>query len=144
MKDICIVIVVLATIAHASANLSYNCMKCICEVEGCESKVGSCKLDVGSLSCGPYQIKEPYYNDCYKPGSGWKECTKSMACSETCVQKYMARYALNCKPNPTCETYARVHNGGPLGCRNLATMDYWNTVNACCQRKGGCEAEREL
>ena len=27
-------------------------------------------MDVGSLSCGPYQIKEPYWIDCGSLGGG--------------------------------------------------------------------------
>lgn len=39
-------------------NLTPACMNCICQIEsGCKD-VG-CIMDVGSLSCGYYQIKEP-------------------------------------------------------------------------------------
>ena len=27
-------------------------------------------MDLGSLSCGPYQLKDVYWTDCGKPGSG--------------------------------------------------------------------------
>jgi len=134
-----LVIFILGTFDYVTSNFSYNCMKCICEVEGCENNIGKCNMDVGSLSCGPYQIKNPYWIDCGSPGAGWQECTKYMPCSETCVQKYMQRWAAKCKPNPTCETYSRVHNGGPQGCKNPSTEVYWNKVRACCQRKGGCD-----
>jgi len=117
---------------------TYNCMKCICEIEGCEGQVGKCRPDAGSLSCGPYQIKQPYYTDCSYGKPDWQQCTKQMTCSETCVQSYMRRYAARCDPNPTCETYARVHNGGPKGCQRSSTIAYWNKVNACCARRGGC------
>jgi len=40
------------------------------QVEGCESLVGKCDMDEGSLSCGPFQIKYPYWEDCGKPGAG--------------------------------------------------------------------------
>jgi len=136
--EIVVSLVWMSTFAYVSANLSDNCMKCICEVEGCENNIGRCNWDVGSLSCGPYQIKEPYYVDCGRPGGGWQPCTKYMNCSETCVRAYMARYAARCQANPTCQTYAMVHNGGPTGCRNPRTVAYWGRVNACCQRLGGC------
>jgi len=117
---------------------TFNCMKCICEVEGCESQVGKCRPDMGSLSCGPYQIKQPYYTDCSYGKSDWQPCTKQMACSENCVKSYMTRYAARCRANPTCEVYARVHNGGPTGCKRSSTIGYWNKVKACCARRGGC------
>jgi len=40
------------------------------QVEGCQRKVGKCTWDVSSYSCGPYQIKDYYYRDSYKPGLG--------------------------------------------------------------------------
>ena len=40
------------------------------QVEGCESQIGKCRMDMGSLSCGPYQIKSPYWIDCGSPGGG--------------------------------------------------------------------------
>ncbi|ELT93524.1 hypothetical protein CAPTEDRAFT_104941, partial [Capitella teleta] len=123
----------------SSANFTHNCMKCICEVEGCEHNVGKCNPDSGSLSCGPYQIKSPYYQDCYSPGSGWQACTKGMSCSETCVKNYMRRYGKYCTGSrtPTCKDYAMIHNGGPKGCTYNLTH-YWGKVQRCCNRRGGC------
>jgi len=118
--------------------LTDQCLQCICEIEGCEGQLGRCRQDVGSLSCGPYQIKRPYYTDCSYGKNDWQQCTKQMECSENCVRSYMRRYATRCTPNPTCEDYARIHNGGPRGCRSSSTVGYWNKVNACCNRNGGC------
>ena len=36
----------------------------VMQVEGCAKEVGKCKMDEGSVSCGPFQIKEPYWIDC--------------------------------------------------------------------------------
>jgi len=131
----------LMSVACVSATFSNNCLQCICQVEGCGAEVGRCKNDSGSDSCGPYQIKNPYWNDCNEPGGDWRTCTKQKACSETCVRDYMSRYGTRCsgKANPTCQDYARIHNGGPQGCRRRSTIGYWNKVNACCRGKtGGC------
>jgi len=38
------------------------------QVEGCERELGRCGPDAGSLSCGPYQIKQRYWIDCGRPG----------------------------------------------------------------------------
>jgi len=115
-----------------------SCMKCICQTEGCEDEIGKCNFDVDSDSCGPYQIKQGYYNDCSGGGNDWQGCAKDMACSETCVKSYMALYGAGCADNPTCETYARIHNGGPNGCNMDGTLDYWARVKDCCQQSGGC------
>ena len=77
----------------------------------------------------------------------WKSCTKQMQCSETCVKAYMKRYGSRCTgtPNPTCRDYARIHNGGPSGCKTSSKPEteknlqvYWAKVKKCCDRKGGC------
>jgi len=141
MKVFVVVIcALLMSVAFVSADISDNCLQCICQVEGCEKEVGRCVMDQGSLSCGPYQIKNPYWIDCGEPGGDWQTCTKQFACSETCVRAYTRRYGTYCSgnPNPTCEVYARIHNGGPSGCKKSATIGYWNKVNACCNGKGGC------
>lgn len=72
---------------------------------------------------------------------GWQPCTMYMDCSETCVQAYMARYGTWCTEGrtPICEDYAKIHNGGPTGCR-LSLPDYWAKVKACCDSTpGGCD-----
>ena len=46
-----------------------NCLHCICIVEsGCKMPDPVCEMDVYSLSCGPYQIKEPYWQDARQNG----------------------------------------------------------------------------
>lgn len=128
-------------VSSVSGAISTNCLSCICKIEGCESQINKCREDVGSLSCGPFQIKEPYWIDCGRPGGDWQTCTKQMACSQQCVRAYMARYAQRCTGGrtPTCQDYSRVHNGGPNGCNNPNTLGYWKRVSACCQSKpGGC------
>lgn len=117
-----------------AADISSQCLSCICQVEGCEKNVGKCRMDVGSLSCGPFQIKEPYWDDCGRPGEDYETCAKEMQCSVRCVRAYLKRYADRCTRGrtPTCEDYARVHNGGPEGCEHSDTLDYWHRVQRCC------------
>ena len=46
-----------------------NCLHCICIVEsGCKMPNPVCRMDVGTLSCGPYQIKEDYWSDARQKG----------------------------------------------------------------------------
>jgi hypothetical protein len=94
-------------------------------------------MDVGSLSCGPYQIKEAYWKDARLKGGDlmgdWKKCTATFPCSEAAVQGYMERYAVTSRlgHNPTCEDFARIHNGGPNGFKNPNTIAYWGRVKKC-------------
>nr|AYC12388.1 lysozyme 2 [Sinonovacula constricta] len=106
-----------------------DCMSCICTMEsGCNPL--DCRMDVGSLSCGYFQIKLPYYQDCGQPRSdlGWKGCSNDLTCAATCVQNYMRRYVGRSGCSPTCQTYAREHNGGPIGCRRSSTLKYWEAL----------------
>ncbi|KAI0207585.1 Invertebrate-type lysozyme [Lamellibrachia satsuma] len=123
--------------------MSRHCLACICEVEGCMDNYKKCKMNGLSISCGPFQIKEPYYLDAGEPGNTWKTCTRMMSCSRRTVRAYMDRYGDNCavkagKEMATCEMYARVHNGGPSGCIMPFSIPYWKKVLACCKRKGSC------
>ena len=46
------------------------------------------------------------------------------------IQAYMKRYATEARLGhaPTDEDMARIHNGGPNGYKNAATLDYWRKV----------------
>ncbi|CAJ0581907.1 unnamed protein product, partial [Mesorhabditis spiculigera] len=98
-------------------------------------------MDVGSLSCGYFQIKRPYYIDCGTPGkksgesldTAWKRCADDLSCATKCVQSYVARYKGGCPGKSACEQMARLHNGGPAGCKTSATNNYWNAVKKCCK-----------
>ncbi|KAJ8299659.1 hypothetical protein KUTeg_023719 [Tegillarca granosa] len=87
-----------------------------------------CRWDVGSDSCGYFQIKYNYWVDCGRPGGRWKSCAKNYYCASKCVQKYMNRYinARGCKRD--CQSYARLHNGGPGGCLKDSTLRYWRKI----------------
>ncbi|XP_052802655.1 lysozyme-like [Mya arenaria] len=112
--------------------VSQKCLQCICNVESQCKPIG-CRMDVGSLSCGYFQIKLGYWTDCGKPGPDWKTCANNMQCASKCVQNYMVRYARHYGCPATCEGYAREHNGGPRGCKNPNTIPYWKRV-----QKQGC------
>ena len=55
------------------------------QIEGCERNLGKCRDDVNSDSCGPYQIKNVYYVDCSKPGSGNLHITITTCLYEMCI-----------------------------------------------------------
>ncbi|GMR45636.1 hypothetical protein PMAYCL1PPCAC_15831 [Pristionchus mayeri] len=131
------VLIVLAALVGAS--LATDCLKCICNKESGCKPVG-CNMDVGSLSCGYYQIKQPYYQDCGEPGkkpgdsldTAWKRCADDYNCSSGCVQAYVNRYKSKCPNKPACEQMSRLHNGGPNGCNNSNTVAYYNSIKSCC------------
>uniref|UniRef100_A0A0N4Z5R2 lysozyme n=1 Tax=Parastrongyloides trichosuri TaxID=131310 RepID=A0A0N4Z5R2_PARTI len=116
-----------------------SCLNCICQVESGCKPIG-CEMDDGSLSCGYYQIKLPYYEDCGEVGkksgesteTAWKRCANEFSCATTCVENYQKRYAYECPQYSTCERTARIHNGGPYGCKLSFTDEYWAKVKACC------------
>ncbi|XP_030830412.1 lysozyme 3-like [Strongylocentrotus purpuratus] len=115
-----------------------DCLRCICIVESnCKMPSPVCQIDVGSLSCGPYQIKDDYWNDARMKGGdlmgSWRKCTADMGCSGETVQGYMARYAVfsRLEHQPTCEDFARIHNGGPNGYNRTSTLKYWSRVKEC-------------
>ncbi|XP_072047902.1 uncharacterized protein [Amphiura filiformis] len=133
----------------------YACLHCICMAESnckqlnpiCHRDVNTdkcglfqikCHQDVNTDICGPYQIKEEYYIDAKEYASGvlggdYKSCTATFHCSEQAVHAYMKRYATSSRLGhaPTCEDFARIHNGGPNGHLNNGTLQYWNNVKTC-------------
>uniref|UniRef100_A0A0K0F231 lysozyme n=1 Tax=Strongyloides venezuelensis TaxID=75913 RepID=A0A0K0F231_STRVS len=125
--------------ALVGTTLANTCLHCICNVESGCKPIG-CEMDVGSLSCGYYQIKLPYYEDCGEVGkksgesteTAWKRCANEYSCATTCVENYVKRYGFECPGYGTCERDARIHNGGPRGCQNSNTLGYWHKVKACC------------
>uniref|UniRef100_A0A1I8G525 lysozyme n=2 Tax=Macrostomum lignano TaxID=282301 RepID=A0A1I8G525_9PLAT len=124
---------------------SSSLIDCLCQVESnCNRAIG-CWWDRGSDSCGPFQIKLAYWQDACeyagrKLGGDWKNCTtgpNNMACSVEAVKNYLARYGQYCVGKgkvPTDEDYARIHNGGPNGCKKASTLAYWKRVQACMPR----------
>ncbi|KAH7704626.1 Protein ILYS-3 [Aphelenchoides avenae] len=119
--------------------LSEDCLKCICNKESYGCKPIGCKMDVGSLSCGYYQIKKDYYTDCGTPGKqagdsledAWKRCADDYDCASQCVRAYVNRYKANCDGKSDCEAMARLHNGGPQGCNRPGTQGYWDAIKQC-------------
>ncbi|XP_078575073.1 lysozyme 1-like [Branchiostoma floridae x Branchiostoma japonicum] len=100
-----------------------------------------CHRDGGSDSCGPYQIKYAYWLDARLRGGNlmgdWRTCARSFRCSRRAVRGYMDRYATRARlgRQPTCQDYARIHNGGPNGYMYDSTLSYWRRVQACLPAK---------
>ncbi|XP_792095.1 lysozyme [Strongylocentrotus purpuratus] len=125
-------------VVWGASPVPYDCLNCICEVESnCAMPNPPCRMDVGSLSCGPFQIKQAYWTDAKRHGGylmgSWSACTANWGCSRNAVQAYMTRYATvgRLGHTPRCEDFARIHNGGPNGFQKSGTVAYWNKVRAC-------------
>nr|UXE43310.1 destabilase [Hirudinaria manillensis] len=127
-----VTLLVVYAIDVAKCSVPSDCLRCICQIEGCDSEIGRCIMDSGSLSCGPYQIKEVYWIDCGRPGGDYQTCTKEKSCSERCIHAYMNKYANRCTGgrHPTCQDYAKIHNMGPNGCQS-SNNHYWDNVRRC-------------
>ncbi|XP_033751759.1 lysozyme-like isoform X1 [Pecten maximus] len=125
------------TSAHGSFTsgvVSAHCLSCICQHEsGC--KPLGCAWDVNSDSCGYFQLKDVYWQDCGRPGGSLAACAADLHCSSGCIQKYMSRYIGGSGCAHNCESYARIHNGGPAGCHHSNTLHYWNAI-----QHAGCSA----
>uniref|UniRef100_A0A0K0EW40 lysozyme n=1 Tax=Strongyloides venezuelensis TaxID=75913 RepID=A0A0K0EW40_STRVS len=119
---------------------SDRCLQCIAKQESGCRRVG-CKMDRGSLSCGYYQIKLPYYQECGEPErlpqesseDAWKRCSNRYHCAANCVENYFKKYKAWCPGKPDCEAKARLHNGGQNGCYSSATDGFWERVRQCVQ-----------
>ncbi|KAK0411879.1 hypothetical protein QR680_005896 [Steinernema hermaphroditum] len=131
---------VLVFIVYVSIALAArDCFQCICQVES-QCQPLDCRMDMGSLSCGYFQIKLPYYQDCGTPGrhsgepveEAWKRCSKDYSCSLQCIKAYINRYARMCPGKGGCELISKLHNGGPNGCHLERTVGYWQKVQSCC------------
>ena len=109
-------------------------------------ETGGCKDPLNAVgdqgrSIGPYQIMRAYYNDAIQQdpsltsGGRSYENVKgpgSLSYGKEVGNAYMERYATVSRlgRTPTNEDFARIHNGGPNGYRNTATVGYWRKVES--------------
>ena len=80
---------------------------------------------------GPLQIHRAYFLDAaaYDKSLG-KDYSKvqDLAFAKRVVKAYLRRYAADAVKRNDYQTLARIHNGGPQGHKNAATMKYWQKV----------------
>jgi len=85
----------------------------------------------GGLAIGPYQIHEAYWRDAveFAPaiGGGYQDC-RQREYAEKIIEAFMTRWVPRPWAEGDAEVIARVHNGGPTGFRNEATLGYWRRV----------------
>lgn len=80
---------------------------------------------------GPLQIHRKYFQDAIKVdpslGKNYFQVT-DLKFAKRVVTAYLKRYAPTAVKKKDFQTLARIHNGGPRGLKNTATLEYWNRV----------------
>lgn len=82
----------------------------------------------GGRSLGPYQISRAYLADSGINGD-WIRC-REQKFSERVMLAYWQRHCPQALRDRHYETLARIHNGGPDGCRKTSTLKYWRLVQS--------------
>ncbi len=87
----------------------------------------------GGLAIGPYQIHRVYWQDAIDSeptlGGDYQDCRRRDY-AERVIDAYMRRWVPGAWRVGDGEVIARVHNGGPRGDLNAATLGYWQRVRA--------------
>jgi hypothetical protein len=87
----------------------------------------------GGKAIGPYQIHFVFWQDAVAAepglGGGYADCRRRDY-AERVVTAYMRRWIPAEWAAGEAEVIARVHNGGPTGAENRATLGYWQRVRA--------------
>ena len=95
----------------------------------------------GKTSANVYQITPAYVGDCNRFMSCFKISDrfspfKSRFMMEVYWTVYGKRYFKATGKQPTYETLARIHNGGPDGWKKRATVHYWKRVKTELAKRG--------
>ncbi|KAF2359841.1 Invertebrate-type lysozyme, partial [Trinorchestia longiramus] len=119
----------LAVVTHAE--LTDDCLACMCYVssDGCQMPDPPCRQESWGVVCSPWGFTEPYWIDAGELGDDFETCGADWDCSEATVRSYLDRYVTD--DSATCETYARMHFGGPYGFNGDGARDYWYAVEDC-------------
>jgi Destabilase len=83
---------------------------------------------------GPFQIHYLYWRDAVRnhpelKQRGYQKC-RDYSYAIQIVKNYLQRYASSAWKQGNWEILARIHNGGPDGSQEVATLDYWNRVRS--------------
>ena len=115
-------------------------------------ETGGCKDPLNAVgdqgrSIGPYQIMRSYYTDAVQQNPSLTNGGRSyenvrgpgsLSYGIEVGNAYMERYATVSRlgRTPTDEDFARIHNGGPNGYKNPATVVYWRKVESRLNNRG--------
>lgn len=90
---------------------------------------------------GPFQVHRAYWIDARVPGR-WEDC-RDPRYARAVVVAYWKRYCPKALEALDAETLARVHNGGPDGAREKATLPFWRKVERALVKQAEERAVRE-
>lgn len=126
-KTILSVICLITSFAvHAVDEKFFNALHQV-EASGRTGKV----IGDSGKALGPLQIHKAYFLDAaaFDKSLG-KDYSKvqDLAFAKRVVRAYLKRYAPNAVKRNDYQTLARIHNGGPIGHKNEATVKYWAKV----------------
>lgn len=124
MKLAALVCVAVLAHTHANATPPRGFIQAIHTVEA-SGRIGPIIGD-GGQALGPLQIHRNYWRDARVPGK-YEDCA-GLDYSRRVVEAYLKRYAPNAWRRGDVTTLARIHNGGPQGHRNPATVAYARKV----------------
>ena len=112
----------LAAAAHAAPPESFWRALHVVETSGRQGPI----LGDNGRSLGPLQVSRAYFTDSRVAGT--YEQVVDLPFARRVVSAYLQRYAPKAWASGDVETLARVHNGGPLGDRKQATINYGKKV----------------
>lgn len=83
----------------------------------------------GGDALGRYQLHRDYVEDAQQQdkslgGYTYEQIATNRGLARRAVRAYWSKYS----PKGSFESRARVHNGGPAGAKNPATIKYWKLV----------------
>lgn len=128
-KSLLITAGVLVINSIGAATLPDKFVKAIHQVEssGREGRI----VGDGGKALGPLQIHREYFNDAAKfdpsLGKNYNSVT-NLAFAKRVVVAYLSLYAPKAVSSNNFQVLARIHNGGPRGHKNPATVGYWRKV----------------
>lgn len=85
-----------------------------------------------------YQIGPAYFRDGIRASAvqcSYHEAVRSPSLSRRVMMGYWRRYCPEALRRGDWETLARIHNGGPHGHLNPATLSYWERVRQAMETK---------
>ena len=128
-KTIAVFAVLLSMIQAQAVGLNKKFLRAIHMVEA-SGRIGAIIGD-GGKALGPLQIHRGYFQDAAEYdknlGNDYSKCA-DLAFSERVVTAYLHRFASKAVAANDFESLAKIHNGGPAGIKNRATVKYWAKI----------------
>jgi hypothetical protein len=126
MKTTLVIVALLATLqCQAKDFKSFVQVLNKVEAKGQKTRV---KPGDNGRAIGPLQIHVKYWRDALEAdpsiGGKYSDCNK-WSYSVRVVRAYLSRYAPEAVRRMDYKTLARIHNGGPSGHLEVATVPYW-------------------